>query len=140
MISYHPHVNDGAKHPELPGSCRLCHMPEEFRKSCLTYHKKRSELSVDFVIDDDQTLPNDNLSFVFTPGHTPDSICIILEDEVIFTGDTMLPDITPHPSLASSFEANCRILPEGYRPKNTVYGLLNYIKSLNIEIQFMSYS
>jgi len=130
MISYHPHIKDGAKHPELPGSCRLCNMPEEFRKNCLPYHKKRSALSLDFVISDDQTLPDNDLSFVFTPGHTPDSICIILEDEIIFTGDTILPDITPHPSLASDFEANRRILPEGCRQKNVVYGLMNYIKSL----------
>jgi glyoxylase-like metal-dependent hydrolase (beta-lactamase superfamily II) len=88
-------------------------------------------LSIDFVIEDDQTLPDNDLSFVFTPGHTPDSICIVLEDEVIFTGDTILPDITPHPSLAYAFEVNRRILPEGYRQKNVVYGLMNYIKSLN---------
>lgn len=131
MISYHPHINDGAKHPELPGSCRLCNMPENFSKNCLPYHKKRSSLSIDFVIKDDQTLLDDGLSFIFTPGHTPDSICIILEDEVIFTGDTLLPDITPHPSLAYAFELNRRILPQGYRQKNVVYGLMNYIKSLN---------
>ena len=131
MISYHPHIKDGAKHPELPGSCRLCNMSEKFYRNCLPYHKKRSLLSIDFVIKDDQTTPDNDLSFVFTPGHTPDSICIILEDEVIFTGDTVLPDITPHPSLAHAFEVNRRILPEGYRQKNMVYGLMNYIKSLN---------
>ena len=52
MISYHPHINDGAKHPELPGSCRLCNMPESFNRNCLPYHKKRSGLSIDFVIKD----------------------------------------------------------------------------------------
>ena len=131
MISYHPDIKDGAKHPELPGSCRLCNMPEKFHKNCLPYQKKRSSLGIDFAIKDDQLLPDDGLSFVFTPGHTPDSICIVLEDEVIFTGDTMLPDITPHPSLACTFEVNRRILPEGYRQKNVVYGLMNYIKSLS---------
>ncbi len=30
MISYHPHITDGALHPELPGSCRMCRMPESF--------------------------------------------------------------------------------------------------------------
>ena len=131
MISYHPHIKDGARHPELPGSCRLCSMPEEFYKDCLPHHKKRSALNIDFVIKDGKSLPDDDLDFVFTPGHTPDSICIVLEGEVIFTGDTILPDITPQPSLASAFEANHQILPRGYRQENTVYGLMNYIKSLN---------
>jgi len=131
MISYHPHIKDGAKHPELPGSCRLCNMPEKFSRNCLPFHQKRSLLSIDFDIRDGQALPDDGLGFVFTPGHTPDSICILLEDEVIFTGDTILPDITPHPSLAYDFQVNRRILPREYRQKNVVYGLMNYIKSLS---------
>ncbi|MBM4446370.1 MAG: MBL fold metallo-hydrolase [Chloroflexi bacterium] len=131
MISYHPHIKEGALHPELPGSCRFCRMPETFYKNCLPYHKARSSLKIDFNIEDDQELPDDALSFVFTPGHTPDSICIVLEDEAIFTGDTLLPDITSQPSLAYAFEVNRRILPEGYRRRNNVYGLMNYIKSLS---------
>jgi len=131
MISYHPQVKDGALHPELPGSCRLCPMPEAFYRSCLPYHQKRSSLKVDFAINDGQKLPDEDLSFLFTPGHSPDSICVVLEDEVIFTGDTVLPDITSHPSLVYAFEVNRRVLPEGYRRSNDVYGLMNYIKSLS---------
>jgi glyoxylase-like metal-dependent hydrolase (beta-lactamase superfamily II) len=131
MISYHTHIKDGAPHPELPGSCRFCPMPETFYRNCLPYHQKRSSLKVDFAINDGQRLPDGDLSFLFTPGHSPDSICVVLEDEVIFTGDTVLPDITSHPSLAHDFEINRRVLPEGYRQRNYVYGLMNYIKSLN---------
>lgn len=131
MISYHPEVGDGAHHPEMPGSCRLCPMSEEFYRNCLPYQQQRSSLNVDFAIDDNYMLPDSGLSFVSSPGHTPDSICVILENEVIFTGDTILPDITPHPSLAYAFEVNRRILPQSYRQKNTIYGLKNYIKSLN---------
>ena len=131
MIAYHPQIKDGALHPELPGSCRLCRMPEIIYRNCLPYHKSRSALKIDSPIKDDQRLPNDDLSFVFTPGHSPDSLCIVLDDEVIFTGDTLLPDITSHPSLVHAFEVNRRVLPEGYRRRNDVYGLMNYIKSLN---------
>jgi glyoxylase-like metal-dependent hydrolase (beta-lactamase superfamily II) len=130
MISYHPNIKDGAKHPELPGSCRFCLMPEGLYRHCLPYHKARSSLTVDFTIKDNQTPLDGDINFIFTPGHAPDSICVILEDEVIFTGDTLLPDITPHPSLAQAFKANRRILPDGYNKENTVYGLMNYIKSL----------
>jgi glyoxylase-like metal-dependent hydrolase (beta-lactamase superfamily II) len=131
MISYHPHIKDGARHPELPGSCRHCIMPEKFRSTCAEYHRRRSLLDIDFAIDGDPRRPGDSLSFMFTPGHSPDAICVVLEDEVIFTGDTLLPDITPHPTLSSDFEANRRILPDSYRYENTVYGLMNYIKSLH---------
>ncbi|MCJ7515583.1 MAG: MBL fold metallo-hydrolase [Dehalococcoidia bacterium] len=132
MISYHPDITDGAAHPELPGSCRVCRMPETFySKNCLTYHKARSTLNIDFAITDGQELQGEDLSFVFTPGHSPDSLCIVLEDEVIFTGDTLLPDITSQPSLAHAFKVNQRILPEEYQQTNDIYGLMNYIKSLN---------
>ena len=132
MISYHPHIVDGAPHPELPGSCRLCRMPESFYfENCVPYHKTRSSLKVDFAIEDGQALPDENLSFLFTPGHSPDAVCIVLEDEVIFTGDTLLPDITSHPSLARDFKVNHQILPEEYRQTNSVYGLMNYIRSLS---------
>jgi glyoxylase-like metal-dependent hydrolase (beta-lactamase superfamily II) len=130
MISYHPHTKDGAKHPEHPGSCRQCIMPEKFYTTCMQYQQRRSLLDIDFAIDGDQRHPGDSLNFIFTPGHSPDALCIGLEDEVIFTGDTMLPDITPHPTLSGTFEVNRRILPESYRCENTVYGLMNYIKSL----------
>jgi glyoxylase-like metal-dependent hydrolase (beta-lactamase superfamily II) len=132
MISYHPDITDGAAHPELPGSCRVCRMPEAYyRKNCLQYHKARSTLNIDFTITDGQELREEDLSFVFTPGHSPDSLCIVLEDEVIFTGDTLLPGITAHPSLAYDFEVNHLILPEEYQHRNDVYGLMNYIKSLS---------
>ena len=115
MISYHSHIADAALHPELPGSCRMCRMPESFySKNCVPYHKARSALNIDFAITDGQELPGEDLSFVFTPGHSPDSLCIVLEDEVIFTGDTLLPDITSQPSLAYAFKVNHRILPEEY--------------------------
>lgn len=131
MISYYPDIKDGVIHPELPGSCRLCVMPDEFRQECLAYHQRRSRLRVDSTIKDGQYLPEENISFVHTPGHTTDSICIILEDEVIFTGDTLLPDITPHPSRAYAYNINRPILPAEYSSENTVYGLMVYIKSLH---------
>jgi len=88
-------------------------------------------LDIDFAIDGDQRRLGEGLSFIFTPGHSPDAICVVLEDEVIFTGDTLLPDITPHPTLSSTFEVNRRILPVSYCYENMVYGLINYMKSLH---------
>jgi hypothetical protein len=130
MISYHPTIKDGAKHPEHPGSCRQCIMPEKFYTTCVQYQRRRSQLNIDCAADGDQRQLGENLRFIFTPGHSPDALCVVLEDEVIFTGDTVLPDITPHPTLSRTFEVNRRILPDSYRYENTVYGLINYVRSL----------
>ena len=91
MIAYHPRAKDGARYPELPGSCRMCYMPDVIRQQCLPYHQKRSTLKLDFVIQDGESMADDGLRFLFTPGHSPDSICVVLDDEVIFTGDAILP-------------------------------------------------
>jgi glyoxylase-like metal-dependent hydrolase (beta-lactamase superfamily II) len=130
MIAYHPDIDEGATHPELPGSCRFCPMPEKVRSECLSYHRERSSVTIDVAVKDNFEAREDHLLFIHTPGHTPDSIGIILEEEVFFTGDTLLPDITPHPSLANLFESNCSIFPEEFREGNSIYGLMNYIKSL----------
>jgi len=130
MIAYYPQIENGARHPDLPGSCRMCLMPESVRQHCIPYHQKRSMLKLDFGIKDNVSFAEDGLRFLFTPGHSPDSICIVLDEAVIFTGDTVLPDITPHPSLASAFQANLPILPKEYQFENDVYGLMNYIRSL----------
>jgi glyoxylase-like metal-dependent hydrolase (beta-lactamase superfamily II) len=133
MIAYHPAVDDGATHPELPGGCRSCVMSERFYRTCIPYLERRSTLRVHRTVrcEGDKAGGLDNpFRFLFTPGHTPDSICIGFEDEVIFTGDTVLPGITPHPTLSSTFEVNRRILPDLYSTENTVYGLLNYCRSL----------
>jgi hypothetical protein len=111
--------------------CRQCIMKEEFYSTCMQYQQRRTLLDIDFAINGDQRWLRDSLSFILTPGHSPDAICVVLEDEVIFTGDTLLPDITPHPTLSSTFEVNRRILPDNYSDDNTVYGLINYIKSLH---------
>ncbi len=129
LISYHPDVTEGAPHPEYPGSCRACTMPFTYvQGNCLPYHRKRSGLRVDRIVREDS--PMNGFGFLFTPGHSPDSMCITLEGEIVFTGDTVLPGITPHPSMARTFEVNRLILPEEYRGQNQLYGLMNYIRSL----------
>jgi glyoxylase-like metal-dependent hydrolase (beta-lactamase superfamily II) len=131
MVSFLPQVRAGARRPDLPGSCRMCPMPEKYQANCRPYHQKRSQLHIDRILDGDQPVTDDGFQFVFTPGHSPDSICIILENEVIFTGDTVLPRITPHPTLAAFFTANCGLLPPQYQQKGSVYGLIAHVRSLD---------
>jgi glyoxylase-like metal-dependent hydrolase (beta-lactamase superfamily II) len=46
---------------------------------------------VDVFVSDNDSLKigNVNLKFILTPGHTPDGICIIVDDKAIITGDTL---------------------------------------------------
>jgi glyoxylase-like metal-dependent hydrolase (beta-lactamase superfamily II) len=132
MVSFLPQMREGVRRPDLPGSCRMCPMPEKYQAGCRPYHHKRSELRIDRILDGDQPATDDGFQFLFTPGHSPDSICVILENEVIFTGDTVLPRITPHPTLAATFTANCGLLPPQYRQKGAVYGLIAHVRSLDM--------
>ncbi len=71
---------------------------------------------VDFLIEDQETvsLKDFDLSVIHTPGHSPGSICLYHEAQgILFSGDTLLSDITPNPSID----------PGGG-------GLLNYLKSI----------
>lgn len=131
MAAYHTEVDDGAAHPEFPGSCRTCLMPEKFNIVCRPYHQKRSTLKAALRVKQDTTSPDSRFSFLLTPGHSPDSLCSIFEGEAVFGGDTLLATITPHPSLMLEYYCNRRILPEGYGGDNGAYGLIAYIGSLD---------
>ena len=74
-------------------------------------------------------LSKDGMTFFYTPGHSPDELCI-LYDRVLFSGDHILPQITPHPSVGASYRRFRDLLPAGYQSSNNYYGLRPYIKSL----------
>ena len=52
---------------------------------------KKLSVNVDIYVDDKDVLKlgNAELKFLLTPGHTPGGICIIADDEALFTGDTL---------------------------------------------------
>ena len=131
MVAYHEDIDDGAAHPDFPGSCRTCLMPEQFNTVCRPYHRKRSKLKAAHQIKEGAASPDSRFRFLLTPGHSPDSMCSIFEDEVVFGGDTLLATITPHPSLMLEYYCNKRILPEGYGKDHGAYGLISYISSLD---------
>jgi glyoxylase-like metal-dependent hydrolase (beta-lactamase superfamily II) len=130
MIAYHTGIDDGASRPHFPGSCRCCLMPDKFNRNCLQYHGKRSRLKTGHPITEASDPPGPDYRFMLTPGHSPDSICTIFEEEVLLSGDTLLATITPHPTLMLEYFVNRRILPEGYGSQNDAYGLMAYINSL----------
>ncbi len=91
------------------------------------HHRRALQLNLDRKVTDG--LQSGGLTYYYTPGHSPDEICIQF-DKFMFTGDHVLPQITPHPSVARShisFRAN---LPERYRVDNEIYGLKVMLRSL----------
>ena len=72
---------------------------------------------------------SDGFTFYYTPGHSPDELCIQYE-QLLFSGDHILPQITPHPSVNMSYARFRDILPKDYRSENLYYGLKTYINSL----------
>ena len=72
----------------------------------------------------------DGMQFLYTPGHAVDEISISL-DGVVFTGDHILPQISPHPTYKQAYpEALVDIIPEEYKDSGECYGLESYLKSL----------
>lgn len=71
---------------------------------------------------DEINLGGFSLRAVFSPGHSPDHLCYYNQDEkLLFSGDFLLPRITPNPLLYFDFS--------GAKPKR-IKSLLNYLSSL----------
>ncbi len=74
-------------------------------------------------------LQANGLTFYYTPGHSADELCILF-DQVLFSGDHILPLITPHPSVAMSYTSFAAKLPAPYQGGNKIYGLSVLLRSL----------
>jgi glyoxylase-like metal-dependent hydrolase (beta-lactamase superfamily II) len=119
---------DGRK--KFPASCWRCFMPESYTAEyCLDYQRERSELEIQTIGDTDLEMA-DGAHVHHVPGHSPDSLAIVLGDEVIIVGDTILPGITPVPSKEAFFKDVKKVLEPDYPSAQSIYGLTAYIKSL----------
>lgn len=105
-------------------------MPESYStQNCLDYQRERSKLKVETIGDGDHKI-GETVHIYHVQGHSPDSVAILLEDEAIIVGDTVLPQITPIPSLEEFFQDVSKILQPHYITAESIYGLKAYIKSL----------
>ncbi len=92
------------------------------------HHRRALELNLDQPVTDG--LRSDGMTYFYTPGHSPDELCIMF-DRVMFTGDHVLPQITPHPSVSRSHAIYRSVLPERYASDNKIYGLKALLRSLS---------
>lgn len=92
------------------------------------YYESRKSTEVSVHITDGYELGD--LSAFSTPGHSPDQICLKVDD-VLFTGDHVLPEITPHPTSKMVLKKQFQEMfsPEIIDSKR-LYGLGAYLKSL----------
>ena len=100
------------------------------------YYRKRKETEVVVPLSDGTTIGD--MKVIATPGHSPDQICLSIDD-VIFTGDHVLPEITPHPTTKMVFkEAFYKSLPRKGMDLESLYGLGVYMQSLGVISQVES--
>jgi glyoxylase-like metal-dependent hydrolase (beta-lactamase superfamily II) len=114
----------------FPASCWKCFMPEPFtEKHCAHYHRDRRTLPIE-VIGNRHSEVDPSVSTIHVPGHTPDSIALLVGDQVLVAGDVILPKITTFPTSESEFDCVQPVLPPGYDTLESLYGLRAYLRSL----------
>ncbi|MBI4774622.1 MAG: MBL fold metallo-hydrolase [Deltaproteobacteria bacterium] len=130
LIRFYPTKTPPRAARGFPASCWHCPMPKAFSDThCVQYHKTRSSLRIQTIPGADSTL--DGATHVYyVPGHSPDSLAVRIGEEAILVGDTVLPDITPHPTREEFHNLTKGILPPGYEQGDRIYGLRAYIRSL----------
>jgi glyoxylase-like metal-dependent hydrolase (beta-lactamase superfamily II) len=125
--------SDAAPSPEkadFPASCWGCPMPEAFfSRNCLEYHKERQKLTI-VDIEDFRGELGPGIEVYHIPGHCPDSVALVVDGEAILAGDTILPEITPHPTVESHFHIVKPMLPDRFHEAQELFGLRAYIRSL----------
>lgn len=114
----------------FPASCWHCPMPESFsEKHCRDYHNERNKIGVTSITGGVcEVAPG--VSVLHVPGHSPDCVAVLLNDEVILTGDAILPEITPHPSREKYFKSTRCMLPSHFASADQLYGFRAYIRSV----------
>jgi glyoxylase-like metal-dependent hydrolase (beta-lactamase superfamily II) len=130
LIRYYPERAPSNVRKNFPASCWRCFMPESFSEEhCIEYQRSRSSLKIDTIKDRCHKLDGNALAY-HVPGHSPDSLAIVIGGEALLVGDTVLPDITPWPSQEKIFDNVRDILQPRYPYAHSVYGLRAYISSL----------
>lgn len=115
---------------DMPAACWHCPMPGWFaRKFCPEYHRERKTLTISPIGNSPQPFDR-GIRIFHLPGHSPDALAILVDDEAVLVGDTILPDITPHPTRESFFELTKGMLDGEYVEAQQLYGLRTYIRSL----------
>ena len=92
------------------------------------YEELRKNLKISKTVSDGETA--NGFTFFHTPGHTADELTIKF-GSMFFTGDHVLPEISPHPTMKASFQKSILdSMPKKYKNVESFFGLETYIRSL----------
>jgi glyoxylase-like metal-dependent hydrolase (beta-lactamase superfamily II) len=130
LIRSYPDDAPSGVNRDFPASCWHCPMPTSFsNKHCRAYHRERGRLEIQ-TIGDAETSIMDSVVSYHLPGHSPDALAFLLSEEVLLVGDTLLPDISPHPTRLCYFDHVAKVLGPKYSNGDSFYGLRAYLRSL----------
>ncbi len=130
LIRIYPTQSPPGVNKDFPASCWRCFLPESFtNQNCLEYHQERNRLEIEEIGDGRRSLTK-GISTFHIPGHSPDSLAILIGEEALIVGDTVLPDITPIPTQEAFFDKVCGILGPRLTGARSLYGLRAYLRSL----------
>jgi glyoxylase-like metal-dependent hydrolase (beta-lactamase superfamily II) len=126
----YPEQAPGPSQKIFSASCWHCFMPESFTQvHCAEYHRNRMKIQTNPL--EGPFLPFDpDVRTHHLPGHCPDALAFQIGREALIVGDTLLPEITPHPTQEAFFRWTRNILPAEYDQPEKVYGLRLYLRSL----------
>ena len=130
LIRSYPDVAPSGVNRDFPASCWHCPMPASFSsKHCRGYHRERGRLEIETIGDGESAIMDSVVSY-HLPGHSPDALAFLLGEEVLLVGDTLLPDISPHPTRLSYFDQVANVFGPKYCNGDSIYGLRAYLRSL----------
>jgi glyoxylase-like metal-dependent hydrolase (beta-lactamase superfamily II) len=130
LIRQYPALAPKGYKQAFPAKCWHCIMPASFlEKNCLGYHKVLQSLEVDCIGDKPEKIDKD-ISTIHLPGHSPDSLAVVLGREAIIVGDVVLPDITPWPTRLEQYDEVAGVLTPMYPEAGSLFGLNCYLDSL----------
>ena len=93
------------------------------------YYANKSKTSISKDLSNQEMFKD--LQVVETPGHSPDQIVLLL-DNFMFTGDHILPEITPHPTSNTIIQKKIsNSLPYFLKDTSPWFGLGTYLNSLS---------
>ena len=102
--------------------------PSEFQRAAPGMPRFTKPTMPDVVLQGDETIVvgRFSLKVLWTPGHDPGHICLYeTAQKIFFSGDHVLPVITPHISLQTQFEDN---------PLGDFLNSLNMVKRLEVNL------
>lgn len=135
LIRQYPKMAPNKCKQRFPAKCWHCFMPESFVKgNCLEYHRVLQTLDVQ-TIGDNPEIISDDMTTMHLPGHSPDSLVVMVNDEALVVGDVVLPEITPWPTNLELYHEVVDVLQPLYPKAGAVFGLTCYLRSLKKLLQ-----